>query len=128
MAKRGTKRQKTNKLEGEEEERCSTEQIELKETANVVECEEKNVRPVVFADDQERQQWALKLRQKFTPKEMLKEDGTINHDWFKPKAIRIKVRKWGGKERELLVKGIEKHGIGNWTAIRQESLPDWVSF
>jgi hypothetical protein len=36
------------------------------------------------------------------------------------------VRKWTPTERSKLIKGINKHGIGNWTAIRDEFLPAWV--
>jgi len=144
MAKRGAKRQKTKQQEEVEEEQAvgdvmAVDQVSLREdadkkkttVANQVGIETNhdhhNAQTSTFESEQDRQQWASRLRQKFTPKEMLKEDGTINHDWFKPKATRIKVRKWSGRERELLIKGIEQHGIGNWTAIRQESLPDWVS-
>jgi hypothetical protein len=36
------------------------------------------------------------------------------------------VRKWTEKERELLIKGIEKFGIGHFREISEDSLPDWV--
>lgn len=35
-------------------------------------------------------------------------------------------RKWTDKERELLIKGIEKHGIGHFREISEEFLPAWV--
>jgi hypothetical protein len=36
-------------------------------------------------------------------------------------------RKWTEKERELLIQGIEKHGIGNFRVISEELLPEWVN-
>lgn len=35
-------------------------------------------------------------------------------------------RKWSDKERVLLIKGIEKYGIGHYKEISDEFLPDWV--
>ncbi len=34
-------------------------------------------------------------------------------------------KKWGDKERELLIEGISKYGIGCWHQIRTDLLPDW---
>ena len=39
-----------------------------------------------------QQSWATEMRQKFSPPEMLNEDGSINQDFFKPTQVRI-VRK-----------------------------------
>jgi hypothetical protein len=37
-------------------------------------------------------------------------------------------RKWSDKERVLLIKGIEKYGIGHYKEISDEFLPDWVCY
>lgn len=34
-------------------------------------------------------------------------------------------RKWGTSEVEALEKGLKKHGVGQWRAIREEFLPSW---
>mmetsp|Transcript_58266 Transcript_58266/g.185653 ORF Transcript_58266/g.185653 Transcript_58266/m.185653 type:complete len:113 (-) Transcript_58266:51-389(-) len=34
-------------------------------------------------------------------------------------------KKWGAEEKELLYKGIEKHGIGHYDLISKEFLPKW---
>jgi hypothetical protein len=39
-----------------------------------------------------------------------------------------KAKKWTDAQKELLIKGIEKHGIGNFGMISKESLPDWVRY
>lgn len=39
-----------------------------------------------------------------------------------------KAKKWTDVQKDLLVKGIEKHGIGNFGLISKESLPDWVRY
>eukprot|EP01103_Thecamoeba_quadrilineata_P020322 TRINITY_DN865_c0_g1_i1.p1 TRINITY_DN865_c0_g1~~TRINITY_DN865_c0_g1_i1.p1 ORF type:complete len:404 (-),score=108.82 TRINITY_DN865_c0_g1_i1:168-1325(-) len=76
--------------------------------------------------DQQRQDWSRKLRLKFTVPEMLTEEGTINHEYFKPKRTHLRfARKWGDKEKELLITGIQKFGVGSWSAIRNEFLPAW---
>lgn len=35
-------------------------------------------------------------------------------------------RKWTDKEKQLLIQGIEKHGIGHFGEISKELLPKWV--
>lgn len=48
--------------------------------------------------------------------------------YFKPKHQNIvKEKKWTDKERRLLIKGIQKYGIGNWKQIREEFLSEWVT-
>jgi len=46
--------------------------------------------------------------------------------YFKPKTGKITVRKWTDKEKDLLIQGIEKHGIGSWAKIQEEFLTLWV--
>jgi hypothetical protein len=51
------------------------------------------------------------------------------YSYFRPpKGAKAEVaRKWTDKERELLIKGIEKHGIGHFREISEEFLPLWVT-
>ncbi|KAF9384613.1 Alpha subunit of the F1 sector of mitochondrial F1F0 ATP synthase, partial [Podila verticillata] len=81
-----------------------------------------------------RQQRINELRLKFCvrdefpiTKNMIHPDGTLNQDYFRPpKGAKAEVaRKWTDKERELLIKGIEKHGIGHFREISEEFLPAW---
>ncbi|KAG9327251.1 hypothetical protein KVV02_002704 [Mortierella alpina] len=81
-----------------------------------------------------RQQRINELRLKFCvrdefpiTKNMIHSDGTLNQDYFRPpKGAKAEVaRKWTDKERELLIKGIEKHGIGHFREISEEFLPLW---
>lgn len=75
----------------------------------------------------ERLEWICEMRRRFSKPEMLNEDGSIRQEYFKPDKVLIadKKRKWGNKERELLYKGLEKYGVGNWKDIGDEFLPDW---
>jgi hypothetical protein len=83
-------------------------------------------KPTSISDlERERQEWARRLRLKLSPRDMIKEDGSLNEDYFKPKRVAISSRKWGEKERELLIKGIEKFGIGEWAEISKHFLPEW---
>jgi hypothetical protein len=62
-------------------------------------------------------EWANRMRQQFSPKDMCHPDGSINQEFFKPKKIIIQLtedRKWGQPEREALYRGLEKHGVGKW--------------
>ncbi|KAG0369497.1 hypothetical protein BC939DRAFT_409283 [Gamsiella multidivaricata] len=81
-----------------------------------------------------RQQRINELRLKFCvrdefpiTKNMIHPDGTLNQDYFRPpKGAKAEVaRKWTEKERELLIKGIGKHGIGHFREIAEEFLPSW---
>ncbi|KAG0094328.1 hypothetical protein BGZ93_007345 [Podila epicladia] len=81
-----------------------------------------------------RQQRINEIRLKFCvrdefpiTKNMIHSDGTLNQDYFRPpKGAKAEVaRKWTDKERELLIKGIEKHGIGHFREISEEFLPAW---
>ncbi|KAF9139613.1 hypothetical protein BGX30_007698 [Mortierella sp. GBA39] len=81
-----------------------------------------------------RQQRINEIRLKFCvrdefpiTKNMIHPDGTLNQDYFRPpKGAKAEVaRKWTEKERELLIKGIEKHGIGHFREISEEFLSAW---
>ncbi|KAG0239450.1 hypothetical protein BGX31_002788 [Mortierella sp. GBA43] len=83
-----------------------------------------------------RQQRINEIRLKFCVREefpitknMIHSDGTLNQDYFRPpKGARIESsRKWTDKERELLIKGIEKYGIGHFRQISEELLPTWIT-
>jgi len=80
----------------------------------------------VSEEEKKKQEWARQMRVKFSPPEMLNPDGSLNHEYFKPsKHMRIKVKKWGDKEKKLLIRGIEVHGVGSWQLIQRDFLPDW---
>ncbi|KAF8934619.1 hypothetical protein BGZ47_010287 [Haplosporangium gracile] len=81
-----------------------------------------------------RQQRINEIRLKFCvrdefpiTKNMIHPDGTLNQDYFRPpKGAKAEVaRKWTEKERELLIKGIEKYGIGHFREISEEFLSAW---
>lgn len=37
-----------------------------------------------------------------------------------------KLKAWTLDEENLLIKGIEEYGVGEWERIRRDFLPDWV--
>lgn len=58
-------------------------------------------------------------------------DGRMFYNsYFRPPrgAKRQPTRKWTDAEKDLLIEGIEKYGIGNFGEISKELLPKWVSF
>eukprot|EP00884_Botryococcus_braunii_P004742 jgi/Botrbrau1/14269/Bobra.0368s0002.1 len=73
-----------------------------------------------------RDVWVRDLRQLFSPPGMLNDDGSINQQFFKPKQVfLVEERKWGSGERDLLYKGLEQYGVGQWRQIRENLLPQW---
>ncbi|KAJ3045052.1 hypothetical protein HK097_001296 [Rhizophlyctis rosea] len=85
---------------------------------------------------QAKTEWVKSMRLKFcvrkefdVTKNIIYEDGTLNQDYFRPpKGTKLQPeesRKWTDTERALLIKGIEKHGIGHFKNISDESLPAW---
>jgi len=74
----------------------------------------------------QKTEWAARLRQILSPPDMLNEDGTIKQDYFKPKKVVIQTdRRWGDAEKEKLLEGLEKFGVGGWKDIVAKLLPKW---
>jgi hypothetical protein len=66
------------------------------------------------------------MRKQFSPPGMLRTEGDINQEYFKPtQVVVLDGKKWGVEERDLLLNGLEKHGIGRWREIGEEFLPRW---
>ena len=74
----------------------------------------------------QRKEWAARLRKILSPPGMLNEDCTIKQDFFKPKKVVIQQdRRWGDAEKEKLLEGLEKYGVGDWKTIVSKLLPKW---
>ncbi|KAI9597110.1 hypothetical protein BDF19DRAFT_435864 [Syncephalis fuscata] len=83
----------------------------------------------------ERQEWVKHMRLQFCVREefdlpcrVIHEDGTLNQAYFRPDPSLFQPaseRRWTDKERALLIKGIEKHGIGHFREISEELLSEW---
>ncbi|ORZ26026.1 hypothetical protein BCR42DRAFT_316554 [Absidia repens] len=82
----------------------------------------------------ERHDWINQIRLKFcirpefeVTKNIIHPDGRLNQEYFHPpKGYKPEdARKWTETEKQLLIKGIEEHGIGNFGLISKESLPKW---
>lgn len=86
-----------------------------------------DAQPSVAPSQDARVEWAKQMRLKFGPSGMLEADGTINQQFFRPKQVVIMndAKKWGDAERDMLYKGLEKHGVGKWREIGEEVLPGW---
>jgi hypothetical protein len=52
------------------------------------------------------------------------------YSYFRPprNAPKEEQRKWTDVEKQLLIEGVEKYGIGHFGEISKQSLPKWVSF
>ncbi|CAG8515829.1 17539_t:CDS:2 [Acaulospora morrowiae] len=82
-----------------------------------------------------KQEWVRRMRLKFSTRpefeitrNILHPDGTLNQDYFRPpKSLTPQLqRKWTEKERDLLIKGIQKYGIGHYKEISDEFLLEWT--
>jgi hypothetical protein len=66
------------------------------------------------------------MRQLFSPPGMIAKDGSIDQEFFRPRAVlTLHERRWGEAERVALLAGLEEHGVGRWRDIAREHLPDW---
>lgn len=83
----------------------------------------------MFGDD--RAKWANTLRCVFSPPDMLFIDGSIDQSYFLTSNSKILTHEtlenitWSVPETNALLLGIEKHGVGEWTNIIFEFLPNW---
>ncbi|KAK3273726.1 hypothetical protein CYMTET_18048 [Cymbomonas tetramitiformis] len=76
--------------------------------------------------DAERVAWANKMRLAVSPAECLDAEGGLVQDFFKPKkVVFVEAKVWANEDTENLYKGLEKYGIGQWSAMRHELLPKW---
>lgn len=69
----------------------------------------------------EREFYVKELRKSFSPKESIDSEGNLNHKYFHSKVNQC----WSEKESEMLFKGIEEFGIGNFSAIKSKYLKNW---
>lgn len=75
-------------------------------------------------DEQGREAWARQMRASFSPKAMLRDDGSIDVNYFRPKLV---AHRWTGAERERLLEGLAALGVGRWDELIAEYLPLRVS-
>ena len=57
------------------------------------------------------EEWARRMRLAFSPRAMVRGDGSIDLNYFKPKLV---ADRWTDEERRRLVDGIGAVGIGRW--------------
>jgi len=75
----------------------------------------------------EKVEWARQMRLTFSLPEMLNPDGSLKQSYFLPKDVIVKERRqWTEIERDLLLQGIKKYGVGNFQDILKEFLPEWT--
>ncbi|PRP88043.1 hypothetical protein PROFUN_04471 [Planoprotostelium fungivorum] len=72
----------------------------------------------------QRRDWVIQMRLKLTNPEMLNSDGTLCQE---PRKLAEAKKRWGDREKKLLIAGITKHGVGNWGPIKDDSLAEWDS-
>eukprot|EP00198_Chlamydomonas_reinhardtii_P010015 XP_001699352.1 predicted protein [Chlamydomonas reinhardtii] len=73
---------------------------------------------------EDRDNYIVQMRRRYSPAGMLNADGSINQDFFKPRRVVLVAdrAKWGDAEREGLYKGLEVHGVGKWREINRDYL------
>ncbi|KAJ2664060.1 hypothetical protein IWW48_001072 [Coemansia sp. RSA 1200] len=82
----------------------------------------------------EKQEWVKRMRLDFSRRpefpeteHMINDEGMLNQQYFEPPkdAISQPERKWGDEEKQKLLEGIEKYGIGHFREISDNLLPEW---
>ena len=80
---------------------------------------------------QRRTLWANSLRKVVTRADAIDEfDGSLNQNFFRPTKIRFESsgKKWGSEQREKLLEGLEKLGVGEWAKMKEmfeRELGEW---
>ena len=73
--------------------------------------------------------WAAAVRRGVSPAGSVGPGGELLQAFFRPKKVLVQVagseRRWGEEERARLAMGLERHGVGAWTAIRADFLENW---
>jgi len=67
--------------------------------------------------------YVINMRKKLSSKTSILENGELNHVYFQTKLGQY----WSNKEFDLLKKGIEEFGLGNWSKISKKYLKDAVT-
>jgi hypothetical protein len=81
--------------------------------------------------DEQKKIFCKRLRLQFCLKKnekgfhMLTKEVNLNPKYFET-TFAIQERNWTITEKELLYKGIETYGIGNFSLISRHLLPEWV--
>ncbi|KAJ2356768.1 hypothetical protein GGF43_001866 [Coemansia sp. RSA 2618] len=82
----------------------------------------------------QKQEWIKQMRLQFSRRPefpethaMVDDEGMLNQEYFQPPkdAQPAVERKWGDDEKQKLLEGIEKYGIGHFREISENLLPDW---
>ncbi|CAG8740170.1 12690_t:CDS:2, partial [Acaulospora morrowiae] len=113
-----------------------TPESQSKTIINIPESQQKVTNVVKTGSEKLRrkQEWVRQMRLKFSTRpefeitrNILYPDRTLNQDYFRlPKSLTPQLqRKWTEKERDLLIKGIQKYGIGHYREISDEFLLEW---
>ncbi|ORY96423.1 hypothetical protein BCR43DRAFT_491678 [Syncephalastrum racemosum] len=116
---------------------ATDEDVDMKDVDIKLESNQETEQKILTPEEQkekEKQDWIRQLRLKFCirpeyeiTKNMIFPDGTLNQDYFRPpKGAKVEeARKWTEVEKELLIQGIEKYGIGNFGEVSKALLPAW---
>lgn len=77
--------------------------------------------------EKDKNEFGRVMRMLYSPPSMINEDGSINQKYFLPKKVihENSLLNWTKQEEEALEKGIKKFGVGDWTNIILEFLPNW---
>ena len=70
----------------------------------------------------ERERWAAAMRQRVSPAGLVGPAGEVRQDFFRPTHVVVREgkerRRWGAEDDAALLRGLERHGVGAWQAMR----------
>eukprot|EP00128_Syssomonas_multiformis_P004308 Colp12_sorted_trinity150504_noHs@12585 len=89
--------------------------------------------PTVTALDAEKQAWVKSMRLKFCRRpdmpltqKIIDDEGNLQKEYFTARVEKKKERVWGEEQKQLLIQGISKYGVGFFDDISKNLLNDWT--
>ena len=82
-----------------------------------------------------REVWRKEMRKSFCKKDMIDDNGNLVKEYIESDCSSFyryfhlkRLKTWTMDEENLLIKGIQMYGVGEWERIRRDFLPDWVYY
>ena len=71
----------------------------------------------------ERERWAAAMRRRVSPAGLVGPAGEVRQEFFRPThvVVRAAPRRWAAEDDAALLRGLERHGVGAWRAMRADA-------
>lgn len=88
-----------------------------------------------FENQEQKYRWIIEMRRKFSIRKEFKStqniihpDGSLNQAYFNSSDLIFEEQKkfWNLESKQLLLRGINEYGIGQFRKISNDLLPEWT--